>query len=138
LPTLKDNETIANAIEKYGDLSVEDIKNDLQWDEGPVIEIKQLDELCGEDCYGRFSGSDPNTLNIDIDLVNDLENTTFGTQLADSFSFLVGVTIIHEHVHFSEWRDESWNSPESGILFEEDVYGQSVWRHNAELILKGN
>ncbi|NGP87297.1 hypothetical protein [Fodinibius halophilus] len=138
LPTLKDNETIINAIEKYGDLSVDDIKDDLQWGEGPIIKIKQLDKLCGENCYGYFSGLNPNSLSIDIDLVNDLENTTIGSSLADSFSFLVGVTILHEYVHFSEWRDESWNSPESGILFEKDVYGQTVWRDNASLILKAN
>lgn len=140
LPTLKDNDTIINAIEKYGDLNAADIKNQLQWGKGPTIKIVQLDQYAGCDatCLGQYSSNDPNSLLIDIDLVNDLENTTVGSEIADAFSFLVGVTILHELVHFSEYTDETWNSPESGTLFEEDVYGQTVWRHNARMILKNH
>ena len=60
---------------------------------------------------------------MDFDLVNDLENTTPNTKLATAFSFLIGVTILHEYIHYSEYTDKSWNSPESGELFEFDLYG---------------
>jgi len=42
------------------------------------------------------------------------------SQLADSFAFLVGVTILHEFVHYSEYTDGAWNNSESGILFDKD------------------
>lgn len=134
LPTIKNNATIINKIVKYGDLSVSQVKTQLEWGKGPVIHIKQL----GGDIYGLFEGKNPNVLNLDIDLVNDLENSIPNSNLANSFAFLVGVTVLHEFVHYSEYTDSSWNSPESGGLFEIDVYGQTVWRNNASIILKGN
>ncbi|MBN2732606.1 MAG: hypothetical protein JXR26_09270 [Balneolaceae bacterium] len=139
LPRIKDNQTIINAIEKYGDLSAAEVKNQLKYGEGPVLKVEQLDNACGTcsaETYGLFKSDDQNSLYIDLDLVADLENTTPGSKLADSFSFLVGVTILHELVHFSEWTDGAWNSDESGVLFEEDVYGQTVWRENADIVLE--
>lgn len=111
----------------------------MEWGNGPIIEIVQLDNFCtscSENTYGLFQGNNPNTLLIDQDLVNDLENTNAGSLLADSFSFLVGVTILHEFVHYSEYQDGEWNSEESGLLFKTDVYGDTVWRENALIILK--
>ena len=70
--------------------------------------------------------------------MNDLENSISNSKLANSFAFLVGVTVLHEFVHYSEYADSDWNSLESGELFEIDVYGQTVWRSNASIILKGN
>lgn len=138
LPKLKDNKIIIDAIVKYGDLSASKVKEQLQWGNGPIIRIVELDDNCGKDCYGQYRSNDLNSLYIDIDLVVDLENTTLGSGVADAFSFLVGVTVLHEYVHFSEYTDGSWNNSESGELFETDVYGQTVWRSNASIILKSN
>lgn len=138
---LKNNSTIVNKIEQYGDLSSDEIKKQLKWGKGPVVDIVQLDNYCSTcstDTYGLFQGNHPNVLLLDVDLVNDLESTTPSTELADAFSFLVGVTVLHEFVHYSEYKDGSWNNPESGELFEADTYGQTVWRSNADIILKNN
>ena len=133
LPTIKNNQTIINKIVEYGDLSASEVKSQLEWGKGPEIQIKQLGVH-----YGLFNGNYPNVLNLDIDLINDLENSTPNSRLANSFAFLVGVTILHEFVHYSEYTDSRWNNPESGELFEIDVYGQTVWRNNASIILKRN
>jgi hypothetical protein len=133
LPTIKNNQTIINKIVEYGDLSASEVKSQLEWGKGPEIQIKQLGVH-----YGLFNGNYPNVLNLDIDLINDLENSTPNSRLANSFAFLVGVTILHEFVHYSEYTDSRWNNPESGELFEIDVYGQTVWRNNALIILKRN
>ncbi|WP_162623306.1 hypothetical protein [Confluentibacter sediminis] len=141
LPTIKNNQFIINKIVQYGDLGQSEVKKHLEWGNGPIIEVVQLNNFCtgcDSDTYGLFKGNNPNTLYIDLDLVNDLENSTTGSQLANSFAFLIGVTILHEYVHYSEYTDGAWNNPESGILFENDVYGQSVWRENANIILKNN
>ncbi len=133
-PLIKNNAFIVSKIEQYGDLTAQQIKKELEWGDGPIVDIVQLDNFCstcGPNTYGLFEGNNPDTL-----LVNDLENTTPGSKLADAFSFLIGVTILHEFVHYSEYQDSSWNFPESGVLFEQDVYGQTVWRNNAKIILK--
>lgn len=80
--------------------------------------------------------TDPNSLYLDIDLVYDLENTNSGGKLADAFSFLVGVTVLHEYVHFRDNSDGVDYPGEEGSLFEKDAYGQIVWRSNASIILK--
>ncbi|EMY82002.1 hypothetical protein pgond44_05670 [Psychroflexus gondwanensis ACAM 44] len=58
------------------------------------------------------------------------------TAIAQGFTNAVAETILHEFVHYGEYQDEEWNSEESGLLFETDVYGQTVWRENALIILK--
>ena len=131
LPIIKDNQAIISKIVKYGDLSASIVKEHLEWGKGPEIVINQLGVN-----LGLFNGNYPNTLNLDIDLINELENTTPNSKLADAFAFLVGVTVLHEYVHYSEYTDLSWNNPESGELFEIDTYGQIVYRRNASIILK--
>lgn len=143
LPKIASNETIIASIKKYTGLSEAAIKKQLYWGEGPEIKIEQLDKFCATcspDTYGIFDGNkNPNTIYIDSDLVMDLENSIAGTGIADSFAFLVGVTLLHELVHLGDWTDGMDYPGEEGHLFERDVYGQSVWRNNAQAILrKGN
>ncbi|MCH7559811.1 MAG: hypothetical protein IIC67_00320 [Thaumarchaeota archaeon] len=59
-------------------------------------------------------------------------------QIIAHICFLVGVTILHEYVHYGDNIDGVDYPGEEGQLFEIDVYGQTVWRHNAQIILKGN
>lgn len=137
LPTVKNNTTIVNAISAYTNMSIQQIQEHLQWGNGPTIKIEQLGSA-----YGKFKkNTDPNSLYIDIDLVNQMENTTPSTNVADAFIFLIGVTILHEYVHYGDYNynGDAWQYPmEEGLLFEQDVYGQSVWIENAEIILKNN
>ncbi len=137
LPTIKNNSTIISAIKKYTNLSTTQIQQHLQWGHGPTIRIEQLGTA-----YGKFKkNADPNSLYLDIDLVNQLENTTPNSSLANAFAFLIGVTVLHEYVHYGDYNynRDTWQYPqEEGLLFENDVYGQSVWIHNAEIILKNN
>ncbi|WP_162623300.1 hypothetical protein [Confluentibacter sediminis] len=137
LPTINGNSTIINAIKKYTNLTTTEIEDHLKWGNGPTIRIEQLGSP-----YGKFKKStDPNSLYLDIDLVNQLENTTPNSNLANAFAFLIGVTILHEYVHYGDYNynGDAWQYPqEEGLLFENDVYGQSVWISNAEIILKNN
>ncbi|WP_420385052.1 hypothetical protein [Roseivirga sp.] len=140
IPTIASNTLIVEAIKKYTGLSAEVIKKQLRWGEGPEIRVKQLDNFCAtcnSDTYGIFDGNkEPNAIYIDSDLVMDLESSIPSTGIADSFAFLVGVTLLHELVHLGDWTDGSDYPGEEGHLFEKDVYGQSVWRSNAQAILK--
>ncbi|HEX6981913.1 MAG TPA: hypothetical protein VF181_04060, partial [Balneolaceae bacterium] len=82
LPTLKDNETIISAIEKYTSLSREEIKEQLQWGEGPTLKIAQLADMCNScsvGTIGLFDPDTPNTIYLDIDYVTTFEATYPGT-----------------------------------------------------------
>lgn len=54
--------------------------------------------------------------------------------------FLVGVSVLHETVHYSDYIVDGAvsNDSEVGNLFEEATYGQVVYRDNASIILRGN
>lgn len=72
-----------------------------------------------------------------MDLVNELENSA-GNPLSNSFAFFIGVTILHEYVHYGDNLDGVDYPGEEGELFEIDVYGEIVTRENANIILSGN
>jgi hypothetical protein len=139
LPQISNNDFIVNSIKKYTHLTKAQIEHGLKWNEGPTIKIEQLGLSSNNgEIYGVFRSSEPTTLFIDIDLVNDLESSKGRGNLADSFSFLMGVTILHEYVHFGDNYDGKDYPGEEGSLFETDVYGQTVNRTNAQLILEKN
>ncbi len=79
------------------------IKNNLKWGKGPTIKIEQLGTHNGFEVHAKHTDANPNEIIIDIDLVNDLENSVSGTEFADGLMFLVGVTILHEIVHYSDY-----------------------------------
>ncbi|MGB3606424.1 hypothetical protein [Psychroserpens sp.] len=137
LPTIKDNTVIIIAIKTYTNLTTSQIQEHLKWGEGPTIRVEQIGEA-----YGEFrKATDTSSIYLDIDLVNQLENSISNTSLANAFAFLIGVTILHEYVHYGDYNynGDLWQFPqEEGLLFENDVYGQSVWIHNAKIILKNN
>lgn len=138
LPKIADNKEIVDAILKYTDLSRTRIKEELQWGEGPIVEIKQLDNKCGkcdENTAGLFDGNEnPNVLNLDIDVVNLLENTS-NQVMGDAFSFWVGTIILHEYIHYGDYADGTDYPGEEGILFEDEAYGEKVTNENAAEIL---
>lgn len=137
LPKIADNQFIVDKLVLYGDLNETQVKNRLKWGQGPTIEIVQLGvDSNGNELHAKFNGNNPDTIFLDIDLVNDLENSNDGSEYADGLTFLVGVSVLHEFVHYSEYTDETWNSPESGNLFEIATYGQIIFRDNAEIVLK--
>jgi hypothetical protein len=129
MPLLKDNQFIIDKLVEYSELTEETIVQDLQWGKGPTIVISQLDDF-GEEVYGLFQHSVPNTLFIDIDFVQLLEDSQPGPQ-GNSLAFLLGVTILHEYVHYGDNMDGIDQPGEEGLLFEEATYGEAIWLKNA-------
>lgn len=76
---------------------------------GPIIEIVQLDNfgsITNSDTVGFFTDrKDSNILFIDIDYVNALENE-IDQGIADSLIFFLGVTTLHEYVHYGDISKE--------------------------------
>ncbi|TVZ16484.1 hypothetical protein [Maribacter sp. MAR_2009_72] len=126
LPTLANNTAIVNAFKEYTNATTEQIEQILKWGDGPEIVIKQLESVSG-----HFS--EPNTLEIDIDLINNLENSVSGSTYSESLLFFIAVTILHEAVHYGDFKynNDYWtgNYPytnEEGWRFENQVYGGAV------------
>lgn len=147
LPKIANNQTIVNAIHDITETPKEIIREALRWGNGPEIWISDLD---GEK-YGAYRGhlypADKNKLFLDEGLVNDIENLENSQEFRNEMGFLIAVTILHEYVHLGDnifgdnyWGtlfDESWDlEDEAGLIFEETVFGQHVWKSNAGIVLR--
>ena len=141
IPLLKQNNFIINKLVQYSELSISKVKRDLQWGEGPTIKIVQLNgfcETCDDDTYGLFNSDDPNSIYVDIDIVNLIESSPNSPE-GDSLAFLLGVSILHEYVHLGDYVDGIDQPGEEGLLFEQATYGESIWINNAgDVLIKNN
>ena len=150
LPKIANNQRIVDEINGITDVPKDVIKEALQWGKGPVIEIEQLGHSGENEKYGVYRGhvnsADINTLFLDVDLVNDIENLKNSQEFRDAIAFLIGVTILHEYVHLGDvmFGDSFWGElhmssgneeDEAGIVFEKAIFGETVWRTNAGIIL---
>ncbi|MFX0555933.1 hypothetical protein ACOCEA_04005 [Maribacter sp. CXY002] len=141
LPKVGKIDKIIDAIHLFTKLPKEQIKLDLQWGEGPFIEIVQLDNFpncntCSNITVGHFAKeSNPNTLYLDIDYVNQMENGTLAENDNDAAIFFIGTTILHEYVHYGDYTDGFDYPGEEGWKFEIMVYGNNVNPENARFVL---
>ena len=128
------NNKIMNALVKYSGLSTKEIKDALEWGEGPTISVTNL-----EGAFGQFSmniGS--NELILDVDMVNLLENSDKNT--SDVYLFMVAVTILHELTHYGVdksgldyWDVSTLRAAEHGEFFERAAYGKEIQSYKAAI-----
>jgi len=68
---------------------------------------------------------------LDIDFVNQMENAESGCNLSESLIFYIGVTILHEAVHYGDFNYNNYYyqppGPEEGYLFQNQVYGGDIY-----------
>ncbi len=90
--------------------------------------MKELGVKKGKFVDGRFDRNYPNIVNIDVDLVDALENSPSGSTFSESVLFYIGVTLLHEAVHYGDfnYNEDYYNIEEEGYLFEEAAYGGMV------------
>lgn len=127
---------IVDAIHEFTQLPINQIRQDLQWDNGPILEVVQLDDYpdcstCNKDTVGYFDRpNNPDRILLDIDYGNLIKNDN------DAAIFFIGTTILHEYVHWGENSNEDFiYYGEEGVKFEIKAYGQNVQPENARLIL---
>jgi len=123
LPTVVDVKPIVAAFAKYGQIDRATMKRALTWGNKPHITIKELVGAVGE-----FDATvDPDEINIHTKIVKEFEDghglrkTKFGKNV-----YLVGVTLLHELVHWADNLDGIDFPDEEGEQFEKDVYGQVI------------
>lgn len=111
----------------------------MQWGSGPTLNIIQLDNFASNTTsttLGAFDGNrSESDIYLDIDYVNTLERYYNSQGLEDAWLFLLGVTILHEYVHFGDHIDSIDYPGEEGSVFELKVYGHQVNTTNAIIIL---
>lgn len=123
LPQVINEKSIINAFRKYGQIDVTTLKRALSWGAEPHITIKAL-----EGAVGEFNASvDADEINIADWIVQEFEDghglrkTAYNRKV-----YLVGVTLLHELVHWADNRDGVDFPDEEGERFEIDVYGQVI------------
>lgn len=123
LPMVVDVKPIVAAFAKYGQIDRATLKRALAWGNKPSITIK---ELTG--AIGLFNASvDPDVINIHTRIVKEFENgngvrkNKWGKGV-----YLVGVTLLHELIHWADNLDGTDFPDEEGEQFEKDVYGMVI------------
>lgn len=123
IPEIIHVKSIARAMQEIGQIDGATLKRAVKWGEGPDIKITPLD-----DAYGEFTpdiGS--NEIRIDESIVDDFEagrgvrRTSSGKPV-----YLVGVTLLHELVHWGDDKDGVDRPGEEGEEFERKVYGTVI------------
>jgi Metallopeptidase toxin 3 len=123
LPTVVDVKSIVAGFAKYGQIDRATLKKALTWGNEPHIVIKPL-----VDAIGEFDASvDPNIINIETRIVQEFEDghglrkNKWGKGV-----YLVGVTLLHELIHWADNLDGIDFPDEEGEQFERDVYGMVI------------
>ncbi len=110
---------IVRAFEKIGGINKTTLRGALTWNSGPRIKIANL----GGD-LGQFS---PNIgsqeIRVDTKVVEDFEAGR-GVRAARAGNvFLLGVTLLHELMHWADDQDGVQRADEEGNTFEREIYG---------------
>jgi len=138
LPNVADIPLIVNTINDITGVSTTQIKFDLQWNQGPTIQITQLDNYADNtdtNTVGAFDKGLPNTLLLDIDYVNGLENNINEQFQEDGLLFYLGVVLLHEYVHYADNSDGIDYPGEEGEIFEFRVYGENINTSTAQWLI---
>lgn len=152
LPKIAQNQKIVNEIHELTNVPINTIKEALQWgNKGPEIIIEQLGGEGDFEKYGSYRGhldlNEINIIRLDVDLANDMENLEKSQKFRDEIGFLIAVTLLHEYTHLGDFTfgESFWgelfaeNSDlenEVGIVFENSIFGETVWRSNAGIIMR--
>ena len=106
---ITNNQHIMKHLIKYSEQSEDQIKRDFEYGKGPYINVfKFKDNACG-----YFDASESkSTLNLDSDYVSRLETSSnLNSEIA---LFIIGVTILHEYVHYGDAKDGVHQEIEEG------------------------
>ncbi|WP_323037214.1 hypothetical protein [Pararhodobacter sp.] len=123
LPSILEVPVIVKAINKIGEINTSNLKAALNFGSGP--EIKFVDNLgaCGEFSPGIGS----NELRILTRLAEEFEagkgkeTTTDGKEV-----YVLGVTLLHELIHWGDDQDGINRPVEEGEEFEKAIYGKVI------------
>lgn len=122
LPMVIHEQSIVSAMKKIGNINTAGLQNALTWGQGPQIKVTRLVNAVGE-----FSpGINSSELRIDSNMVKDFEEGR-GRRVARAGNvYLLGVTLLHELVHWGDDQNGIDRLGEEGSEFESLVYGSVI------------
>jgi len=114
--------SIVRAFEKIGGINKTTLRGALTWASGPSIKVTKL-----VDAFGEFSpGVGSQEIRVDTGVVTEFEAGK-GVRVARAGNvFLLGVTLLHELMHWADDQDGVQRADEEGITFEREVYGKVI------------
>ncbi|UPS92511.1 hypothetical protein [Bizionia sp. M204] len=128
-PKLSKDNLIINALNQYGSLNNEQIKNALKWGNDSSVTIMIIDMPCCWGAYGPQFGYDENTILLSTELAAELESNS--TISEDALNFFIGIVILHEVTHLGDYLyNGDMYDGEEGNDFELDVIGDYMLNPN--------
>jgi hypothetical protein len=124
LPDVINVPIIVNALNNIGQINMARLRLALRWGNIPSVRVADLDP----GIYGEFSpGANSTELRISRQVVRDFEaGRGIRTTARGGRVYIVGVTILHELVHWGDDQDGVDRPGEEGEEFETAVYGGVV------------
>jgi len=122
LPQVMNVPVIVREMNRIANLNRAELRRALHWGRGPLIKVTNL-----VDAYGEFTpGIRSNEIRVDTSLVTDFENGR-GRRVARSGNiYLIGITLLHELVHWGDDQNGIDRPGEEGEEFELSVYGSII------------
>lgn len=122
LPSVADVPIIRSAFLEIGQLNHSKLKQALAWGNEPTLKVTKLTGAVGE--FTPDTGS--NEIRLDTDMVREFENGGGWRNARAGRVLLVGVTILHELIHWGDDQDGVDRPGEEGEEFERRVYGKVI------------
>src|SRR5262245_30383619 len=122
LPRVIEVPAIVATMRKVGQINKGRLRSALTWGAGARIRITTL-----VGAFGEFSpGIGSEEIRINMTMVTDFESGK-GKRIARAGDvFLVGVTLLHELIHWGDDKDGIDRSGEEGEEFEQLIYGSVI------------
>ena len=129
LPGIANIASMRRAFRRYAQMDRATLQRALAWGNQPTLQIVTLASPPGSFINGEFTPSiGSNEIRLNIILVNAFESgapaqLAYTRNAAGQRMPRVGVTILHELVHWGDDQDGIDYPGEEGELFETEVYG---------------
>ncbi len=121
MPKIMQVPAIVSAFKKIGGINKQKLRSALQWNQGPSLNISAMN-VCGSFRPGISS----HTLNISKTVVEEFEAGRGIRQARGGRVYAVGVTILHELMHWADDQNGNVRPDEEGNTFEKLVYGSVI------------
>jgi hypothetical protein len=123
LPEILNVPVIVSVMSRIGQINLHTLRTAVRWGYGPVLRVVPLVGACGEFTPNIHS----NEIRISNILVRNFENGRGGHRIARGRNVhVVGVTILHELIHWGDDQNGIDRPGEEGEEFERAVYGAVV------------
>ncbi|CTQ61396.1 MAG: hypothetical protein RIE06_06920 [Roseibium album] len=132
LPSIANIASMRRAFRRYAQMNSTTLRRALAWGNQPTLNITAIASPAGSFINGEFTpNSSSNEIRLNEILVTAYENGTpahlaFTRNAAGQRMPRVGVTILHELVHWGDDQDGVDYPGEEGELFEQAVYGRNT------------